>query len=201
MAQNSNEHRLARAAGRAARSFKQNQAADEERLRERREQLRTEDERRLEERRADKERALDARDAAESGRVHPLLKLARRWWMFVTAVLAGLAAAFVYNGVRAGSGEVLDPLTGMKSVGPLGGATGQFTMAGVLGLIMLITLWGVIGLFRRRRSAVSTLTTLTVIVAVPSLLRGNALLIVLAALLVIGSVLVWLPPVRSRVRR
>ena len=42
---------------------------------------------------------------------------------------------------------------------------------------------------------------ITLVVAVPSFLRGNALLIALAVLLIIGTALVWLPPVRSRVRR
>ena len=203
VADNSSDHRLARAAGRATRAFQERQREDDERLRAERARLQTDDERRIAERRAARERELDERDAAEAGRTHPLLRLARLWWGAITVLLAGLAAAFIWNGMRASErgGPVVDVLTNMESVGPLGGPTGQYMMGGAAALLALTSLWGWIGLLRRRRSAVSTLTFLTVLLAAPAFLRGNALLIVLAALLIIGAALIWLPPVRSRLRR
>ena len=86
MPQNSEDRPLARglgrAAGRAAQSFRENQRADDARLRAERARLAAEDEERLGRRRADRERDLAARDAAESdaGLVHPLLKVARLYW-------------------------------------------------------------------------------------------------------------------------
>ena len=203
MADNSSDHRLARAAGRATRAFQERQRADDARLREERARLRREDEERLEDRRAARVRALDERDAAEAGLVHPLLRLARIWWIAVAVLLAALSAALLWRGAQAEreGGPVTDPLTGIESVGPLGGATGQYMLGGLAGILALAALWGWIGLLRRRRGAISSLTFLTLVVAVPSFLRGNALLIALAVLLIIGTVLVWLPPVRSRVRR
>ena len=148
---------------------------------------------------------LAARDAAESdaGLVHPLLKVARLYWLAVTVVLIGIAGAFLWNGARAqDSGEpVIDPLTGMESVGVLGGATGQFTMGTAVALLAAASLWGWIGLLRRRRSAIGTLTFIAVLLAAPAFLRANGLLIILAVVMLLGAALVWLPPVRSRVRR
>ena len=209
MPQNSEDHPLARglgrAAGRAAQSFRESQRADDARLRAVRARLTAEDEERLERRRADRERDLVARDAAESdaGLVHPLLKVARLYWLAVTVVLIGIAGAFLWNGARAqDSGEpVIDPLTGMESVGVLGGATGQFTMGTAVALLAAASLWGWIGLLRRRRSAIGTLTFIAVLLAAPAFLRANGLLIILAVVMLLGAALVWLPPVRSRVRR
>ena len=167
--------------------------------------MRAEDEERRAAREAERLRLLEERDAAEAGAglVHPLLRLARWWWLAMGLLLAGGAAALIWNGVRAErtGGPVIDPLTGMESVGPLGGATGQYVMGGFTAVLALLALWGWLGLARRRRGAISTLTFLAVVVAIPAFARGNALLIVLAALLLVGAVLVWLPPVRSRVRR
>ena len=203
MAENTNDHRFARAAGRAARAFREQQRADNERLAERRVQERRADETRLAERHAAKERALDERDELEAGRVHPLLGLARKWWTAATLIIFGLAAVFLFNGLRAQreGGPVVDLTTGIESVGVLGGATGQFALAGFVAVIGLFTLWGTIALYRRRASAVNTLTTLAVLVGVPSLVRGNALLLIMTALFIIGAVLVWLPPVKSRLRK
>lgn len=203
MAENTNDHRFARAAGRAARAFREQQRADNERLAERRVQEREADEARLAERREAKERALDERDALEAGRVHPLLGLARKWWVFATVVMAGLATVFLLNGLRAQreGGPVIDITTGVESVGVLGGATGQFALAGFVGVLTLFTLWGTIALFRRRASALNTLTTLTALVGIPSLVRGNALLLLVTGLLLVGTVLAWLPPVKSRLRK
>lgn len=199
------KERVGHAAGEAVRSFKENQAQDAARLRGVREQVRAEDDAARAERQAERERALDARDEAEAeaGRVHPLLRLTRLWWLAVSLLLLGLAAAFVYNGVRAGraGGEVIDPVTGLQSIGPLGGATGQYTVGGVLAALALVTLWGWVGLLRRRRASLSTLTTVAVLLAIPAVLRPNPLFIVLGAAMAIGAVLLWLPPVRSRVRR
>lgn len=202
MAENTKDHRFARAAGRAARAFREQQRADDERLAERRRQERAADEARLARRREDRERALDERDALEAGRLHPLLGLARKWWTFATVVIFGLAAVFLLNGLRARreGGPVVDLTTGIESVGVLGGATGQFALAGFVAVIGLFTLWGTVALYRRRASAVNTLTTLAVLVGVPSLLRGNALLLIMTALFLVGAVLVWLPPVKSRLR-
>jgi uncharacterized membrane protein YhaH (DUF805 family) len=203
VAKNTHDHRFARAAGRAARAFREQQQADNERLAQRREQERAADQTRLAERQQARERALDERDELEAGRLHPLLGLARRWWSFAVVVMAGLAAVFLVNGLRARSegGPVIDLTTGVESVGVLGGATGQFALAGFVGVLTLFTLWGTIALYRRRASAVNTLTTLTALVGIPSLVRGNALLLIVTALLIIGTVLVWLPPVKSRLRK
>ena len=96
---------------------------------------------------------------------------------------------------------VIDPLTGMESVGVLGGATGQFTMGTAVALLAAASLWGWIGLLRRRRSAIGTLTFIAVLLAAPAFLRANGLLIILAVVMLLGAALVWLPPVRSRLRR
>ncbi|MDO5635417.1 MAG: hypothetical protein Q4G34_11200 [Micrococcus sp.] len=201
MEQSPRNHRLARAAGRATRAFRENQARDNQRLAQRRQEEAAADEQRLAQRAQDRERDLDARDAAEVGRVHPLMSWARRWWLGISLALFALAAVFIYRGVQAGpDGEVVDVMTGLASVGPLGGANGQYALGTVAIVLGLVAAWGTLSLYRRHPSAVSTLTTLTAVVAVPSLLRGNPFLIMLAALLVIGAVLVWLPPVRSRLR-
>lgn len=209
MPQNSEDRPLARglgrAAGRAAQSFRESQRADDARLRAERERLAAADEERLERRRADRERGLAERDEAEAdaGLVHPLLKLARVYWLVVTAVLAVVAGAFVWNGLRARkSGEpVVDPLTGIESVGVLGGATGQFTMGVAVALLAAAALWGWIGLLRRRRSAIGTLTFIALLLAAPAFLRANGLLILFAVVMLVGVALLWLPPVRSRLRR
>ena len=209
MPQNSEDRPLARglgrAAGRAARSFQESQRADDARLRAERARLAAEDEERLSRRREDRERGLAERDAAESdaGLVHPLLRIARMYWLALTVVLAVVAGAFVWNGMRAReSGEpVVDPLTGIESVGVLGGATGQFTMGVTVALFAAAALWGWIGLLRRRRSAIGTLTFIALLLAAPAFLRANGLLIVLAVIMLVGAALLWLPPVRSRVRR
>lgn len=195
--------RVGRAAGTAARDFRERQAEDGARLQEVREQVRADDDARVAERRAARERALDERDAAEAGLVHPLLRLARIWWIGVAVVLAGLGGAFLWNGRRAAAngGVVVDPVTGVQSVGPLGGATGQYTMGGVVLVLALVAVWAWIGLLRRRRSAVGTATFLAVLLLIPAILRPNILFLVAALLVVVGAVLVWLPPVRSRVRR
>ncbi len=174
--------RVGHAAGEAGRTFKEGQARDAERLAEVRTRVRDED---------------------EAGRVHPLLRLTRLWWLAVSLLLAALGGAFVFNGRRAeaSGGEVVDPLTGLQSVGPLGGATGQYTLGGALIALALITLWGWIGLLRRRRSAISTLTTIAVVLAIPAATRPNVLFLVLGLVMAIGAVLLWLPPVRTRVRR
>ncbi|UBH25590.1 hypothetical protein KW076_05235 [Micrococcus porci] len=197
------KERVGHAAGEAGRSFKENQAQDAARLRGVREQVRADDDAARAERQAERERALDARDETEAGRVHPLLRLTRLWWLAVSLLLLGLATAFVYNGVRADrdGGEVIDPVTGLQSIGPLGGATGQYTVGGVLAALALVTLWGWVGLLRRRRASLGTLTTVAVLLAIPAVLRPNPLFIVLGAAMAIGAVLLWLPPVRSRVRR
>lgn len=203
MAENTNDHRFVRAAGRAARAFREQQRADNERLADRRVQEREADEARLAERRAERERRLDERDEAEAGRVHPLLGLARKWWTVATFIIFCLAGVFLFNGLRAQreGGPVIDLTTGVESVGVLGGATGQFALAGFVAVIGLFSLWGTVALYRRRASAVNTLTTLAVLVGVPSLVRGNALLLIMTALFLIGAVLVWLPPVKSRLRK
>ncbi|MDY6055603.1 hypothetical protein [Micrococcus sp.] len=191
------------AAGEAARDFRRRQAADDARLAQVRERAAAEDEERLQARRAERERALDARDAAEAGLVHPLLRVARLWWTGVAVLIAGLGGAFLWYGERArrSGGPVIDPLTGVESIGPLGGATGQFTMGALCLVLALMALWGVVGLMRRRRAAVSTLTFLAVLLVVPALLRPNALFLLMGLVMAIGAVLVWLPPVRSRLRR
>lgn len=195
--------RVGHAAGEAGRTFKEGQARDAERLAEVRTRVRDEDEAQRAQRRASRERALGKRDEAEAGRVHPLLRLTRLWWLAVSLLLAALGGAFVFNGRRAeaSGGEVVDPLTGLQSVGPLGGATGQYTLGGALIALALITLWGWIGLLRRRRSAISTLTTIAVVLAIPAATRPNVLFLVLGLVMAIGAVLLWLPPVRTRVRR
>ena len=143
------------------------------------------------------------RDPHLDALVHPLLKVARLYWLAVTVVLIGIAGAFLWNGARAqDSGEpVIDPLTGMESVGVLGGATGQFTMGTAVALLAAASLWGWIGLLRRRRSAIGTLTFIAVLLAAPAFLRANGLLIILAVVMLLGAALVWLPPVHSRLRR
>lgn len=196
---------LGRATGRAAQSFRENQRADDARLRAERTRLAALDEERLQGRHADRERTLAERDADESGAglVHPLLRLARVYWLTITVVLAAVAGLFAWNGLRSrDSGEpVIDPLTGAESVGVLGGATGQVTMGVAVALLAAASLWGWIGLLRRRRAAIGTLTFLAVLLAAPAFLRANGLLIVLAVTMLAGAALLWLPPVRSRVRR
>ena len=209
MPQNSEDRPLARglgrAAGRAAQSFRESQRADDARLRDERARLTAQDEERLERRRSDRERGLAERDAAEAdaGLVHPLLKIARFYWLAVTLVLTVVAGAFVWNGQRAqASGEpVVDPLTGIESVGVLGGAAGQFTMGVAVALLAAAALWGWIGLLRRRRSAIGTLTFIALLLAAPAFLRANGLLIIFAVVMLVGAALLWLPPVRSRLRR
>lgn len=195
--------RVGHAAGEAGRTFREGQARDAERLAEVRTRVRDEDEALRAQRRADRERALDERDAAEAGRVHPLLRLTRVWWLAVGLLLAVLGGTFIANGVRAEArgGKVIDPLTGLESVGPLGGATGQYTLGGVLIALAFVTLWGWIGLLRRRRSAISTLTTIAVVLAIPAVTRPNVLFLVLGLVMALGAALLWLPPVRTRVRR
>lgn len=195
--------RVGHAAGEAGRAFREGQARDAERLAEVRTRVREEDEAQRAQRRESRERELEERDAAEAGRVHPLLRLTRVWWLAVGLLLAALGGTFIANGLRAEArgGRVIDPLTGLESVGPLGGATGQYTLGGVLIALALVTLWGWIGLLRRRRSAISTLTTVAVLLAIPAATRPNALFLVLGLVMALGAVLLWLPPVRTRVRR
>ncbi|TFI04000.1 hypothetical protein E4A47_03535 [Micrococcus flavus] len=195
--------RVGHAAGEAGRAFREGQARDAERLAEVSTRVREEDEAQRAQRRESRARELEERDAAEAGRVHPLLRLTRVWWLAVGLLLAALGGTFIANGLRAEArgGRVIDPLTGLESVGPLGGATGQYTLGGVLIALALVTLWGWIGLLRRRRSAISTLTTVAVLLAIPAATRPNALFLVLGLVMALGAVLLWLPPVRSRVRR
>ena len=77
---------------------------------------------------------------------------------------------------------------------------GEGTRDAVTGVLTLATGTGAVQLFRGRRSAVGLLTAIAVITGVPLIVRGHPLLLVMAAVLLAGAALLWLPPVRSRLR-
>ncbi|MBB5749717.1 hypothetical protein [Micrococcus sp. TA1] len=179
------DHRLARAAGKATRSFLDGQRQDAERARAAR-QERAEAEARLE---REERRRRQAR-ADVGGSV--LLRTARWWWGAVTALFLLLATAFLVAGLT-GRTDVV-PET------PLDGAAGQYVLAGLTGVLTVATGIGAVQLMRGRRSAAGLLTGVAVIVGIPLVVRGNPALIAIAAVLLAGAALLWLPPVRRRLR-
>lgn len=210
----SGDHRYARAAGRAARAFLDSSRQDAEVRAERRrraeEEVRREDElrdrRRQEAAEQQAEQDRQARTAAQTGPASGPLKLARWWWAGVSALFAALSTVFVLSGLRVQSGG--EPVGGAMPgselppgiADPLEGSTGQFALATITGILALACLVGLVQLLRRRRSAVGLLTSVALIVGVPLMLRPSAVLVFLAAVLLLGAVLLWLPPVRRQLR-
>lgn len=179
------DHRFARAAGKATRSFLDGRRQDAERARATRQAHAEAEARREREARQRRQARADV-----GGSV--LLKTARWWWGVVTVLFLALAVAFLVAG-----------LTGRTDVVPgaaLDGATGQYVLAGLTGVLTLATGAGAIQLMRGRRNAVGLLTGVAVIVGIPLIVRGNPALIAIAAVLLAGAALLWLPPVRRRLR-
>ena len=122
----------------------------------------------------------------------------------MTLLFAVLTTVFVLSGlqIQAGSGPIslpgVDDTPGGE--GPLSGSDGQFVLATVTGVVALASAAGTVQLLRRRRSAVGMLTGVGVIVAVPLIIRSAPLLIVVGALLLVGVVMLWLPPFRRQLR-
>lgn len=199
------EHRYARAAGRAARAFLDSSRQDAEHRAELKRQAELDA---AAERESERERELArqraAREAAQTGPASSLLRAARWWWVAVTLLFAVLTTVFVLSGlqIQAGSGPIslpgVDDTPGGE--GPLSGSPGQFVLATVTGVVALASAAGTVQLLRRRRSAVGMLTGVGVIVAVPLIIRSAPLLIVVGALLLVGVVMLWLPPVRRQLR-
>ncbi|MCY1157703.1 MAG: hypothetical protein MOP51_724 [Citricoccus sp.] len=179
------DHRFARAAGKATRSFLDGQRQDAERARAAR-QERAEAEARFE--REARQRRESRADVGGS----VLLRTARWWWGVVTVLFLLLAAAFLVAGLTGRTGIVPDA--------PLDGATGQYVLAGLTGVLTLATGAGAVQLMRGRRSAVGLLTGVAVIVGIPLVVRGHPALIAIAAVLLAGAALLWLPPVHRRLR-
>ncbi|WP_336704683.1 hypothetical protein [Micrococcus terreus] len=203
--QDSRDHRYARAAGKAARAFLDSSRQDAER----RAELKRQTERDAEaEREAERQRELARRqaeqEAAQNGPASTLLRTARWWWVAVTLLFTVLATVFVLSGlqIQAGSGPIavpgVDDTPGTE--GPLSGSPGQFVLAIAAGVVALGSAAGTVQLLRKRRSAVGMLTGVGVIVAVPLIIRSAPLLIVVGALLLVGVVMLWLPPVRRQLR-
>ncbi len=179
------DHRFARAAGKATRAFLDGHRQDAERARAAAE-ARAETEARRE------REARQRRQARADVGGSVLLKTARWWWGVVTVLFFLLAVAFLVAGSTGGT----DVVPGA----PLDGATGQYVLAGLTGVLTLATGAGAVQLLRGRRSAVGLLTGVAVIVGIPLIVRGHPMLIVMAAVLLGGAALLWLPQVRGRLR-
>ncbi|QCU77419.1 hypothetical protein E7744_03700 [Citricoccus sp. SGAir0253] len=130
-----------------------------------------------------------------------LLRTARWWWALVTVLFALLTASFVLAGTSqpVAEGPVLGP-DGYLLRDPLAGRTGQYVLAGLTGVLALATGAGTVQLLRSRRGAAGLLTGIAVLVGVPLILRGHPLLVAIAVVLLTGAALLWLPPVRRRLR-
>jgi hypothetical protein len=188
-------HRFARAAGKATRAFMDASAADRgdhpsrpggaapEKARE--QALREQPAR---DRPAGDRTPQDAVGAAVGTPVP--MKVARWWWAVVTVVLALLTASFILSGLSMPEAS--------PAGDPLGGSTGQFVLAGAAGVLTVATGVGAVQLLRSRRGAVGLLTGVAVFVGVPLIVRGHPLMITLAAVLLAGAALLWLPAVRRR---
>jgi hypothetical protein len=183
--ENTPDHRLARAAGKATRAFLDGQRQDAARARATAE-ARAEAEARLQ-----REARQRSQARAEAGG-SVLLRTARWWWGVVTVLFLLLAAAFLVAGL-AGRDDVVPGA-------PLDGPAGQYVLAGLTGVLTVATGTGAVQLLRGRRSAVGLLTGVAVIVGIPLIVRGHPMLIVMAVVLLAGAALLWLPPVRRRLR-
>lgn len=188
------DHRFVRAAGKATRAFLDGQRQDAAQARAARE-ARDEAETRRDH--AARERRRARADVGGSA----LLRTARWWWAVVTVLFGLLAVAFLVAGSTAPRGEDPAWAPGELVTGSLlTGAAGQYVLAGLTGVLALATGAGAVQLVRGRRSAVGLLSGVAVIVGVPLIVRGHPALIAIAAVLLAGAVLLWLPPVRRRLR-
>lgn len=195
------DHRYARAAGRATRSFLDASRRDRE---PRRTQTRHDAEPEPSTNRLTHGSVIGSgHDAAahEPRPAHGVLRAARWWWAILTVVFALLTVSFIVAGALTTPGTdggAVDPtgLTGTMQDGPLSGRPGQFVLAGLFGLLTLVAGTGTAQLLRSRRSAVGILTGIAVICGVPMLIRGAPLLVIFAVVLLLGAALLWLPAVR-----
>jgi hypothetical protein len=179
------DHRFARAAGKATRAFLDGRRQDAERAR-------TAAEVRAEAEARHQREAQERRQVRADVGGSVLLKTARWWWGAVTVLFLALAVAFLVAGLTGRAGVVPGAL--------LDGAAGQYVLAGLTGVLTLATGTGAIQLIRGRRSAVGLLTGVAVIVGIPLIVRGHPALIAIAVVLLAGAALLWLPPVRRRLR-
>lgn len=188
-------HRFARAAGKATRSFLDTSRQDADRIRA--ERGRMADQRAERQAAEEAEAAAARRAAAERLAATPAtLKVARWWWAVATAVFALIAVAFLLAGLNAPAGAA----GGLDAAAPESTPTGQFVLAGLVGVLALASAIGTVQLVRSRRSAASLLTGVAVIVGIPLIVRGHPALIALAAVLLAGAALLWWPAVRRFLR-
>ncbi|MEV4900430.1 hypothetical protein AB0K08_03695 [Citricoccus sp. NPDC055426] len=181
-------HRFARAAGKATRSFLDTSKDDAERSR----VERAERAERKAAGEAAAERAAEARRAATPA----TLTVARWWWAVATALFALVAVAFLLAGLNTTAGSA----GGFDVAAPETTPTGQFVLAGLAGVLAVAAGTGTVQLLRSRRSAAGLLTGVAVIVGIPLIVRGHPALIALAAVLLAGAALLWVPAVRRYLR-
>lgn len=187
-------HRFARAAGKATRAFLDTSKDDAERVRAERVRLAAQQAEQAEhqvERQAAAERAAEARRAATPA----ALTVARWWWAVATALFALVAVAFLLAGLNAA-----DPAGGLDLAAPESTPAGQYVLAGLAGVVAAAAGTGTVQLLRSRRSAAGLLTGVAVLVGIPLIVRGHPALIALAAVLLAGAALLWVPAVRRSLR-
>lgn len=195
------QHRFARAAGKATRSFLDTSKADAERITAKRAEDSERSAERLAARQADQranQRADRQADHQADRQAAPttLVKVTRWWWSAVTVLFAALAVVFLLAGLGAGP----DAPGGLDLAAPTASPVGQFVLAGLSGVLALATGTGTVQLLLRRRGAVGLLTGVALIAGIPLIVRGHPLLITLAAVLLAGAALLWLPGVRRSLR-
>lgn len=188
-------HRFARAAGKATRSFLDTSKDDAERVRAargREAEQRAERQAAAEAEAAATQRAAEARRAATPS----TLKVARWWWAVAAMLFALIAVAFVLAGLNATAGSA----GGFDVAAPEASPTGQYVLAGLAGVLAVASGIGTVQLLRSRRGALGLLTGVAVIVGIPLIVRGHPALIALAAVLLTGAALLWVPAVRRFLR-
>lgn len=188
-------HRFARAAGKATRSFLDTSKDDAERVRAVRGRAAEQQAKRQA---AAEAEAASAQRAAEARRASTprTLKVARWWWAVATVLFALIAAVFVLAGLNTTAGSA----GGFDVAAPETTPTGQYVLAGLAGVLAIATGMGTIQLLRSRRGALGLLTGVAVIVGIPLIVRGHPALIALAAVLLAGAALLWVPAVRRFLR-
>lgn len=192
-------HRFARAAGKATRAFLDTSKDDVERVRAERVRLAALQAGQQVERQAAAEQAAAAA-AARHAATPTALKVARWWWAVATALFALVSAAFLLAGLNAPAPEGAGPAGGFDVAAPESTPTGQYVLAGLTGVLAVAAGTGTVQLLRSRRSAAGLLTGVAVLVGIPLIVRGHPALIALAAVLLAGAALLWVPAVRRFLR-